>query len=169
MPNKTEQFSEIHRKNMEAAMRLAQLSIDNSQRIMALQTELAKSLFDESVANAKALTAVKEPQEAISLRTKFAQETAQKMMEAAQQIAAISNEARNEFSHLLTEQLAAGSNEMMDAFQSFFKALPGQNPNIMEAMQQAMSVANGAFEQMTKASAAAFGGAVEAAKGGKKK
>ena len=45
MAGKIEQFSELQRKNMEAAMRLAQLSIENSQRIMALQTELAKEMF----------------------------------------------------------------------------------------------------------------------------
>jgi hypothetical protein len=61
-----------------------------------------------------------------------------------------------EFSRLLTEQLAAGSQDMVDAFQSFFKALPVQNTNIMETMQQAMSNANSAFDQMSKASRAAF-------------
>ena len=42
---KNEQLSEIHRKNMEAAMRLAQLSIENSQKVMALQSQLARDLF----------------------------------------------------------------------------------------------------------------------------
>mgnify|MGYP001019803867 CR=1 FL=1 len=32
-----QQFNEIQKKNLEAAMRLAQLSIENSQRIMELQ------------------------------------------------------------------------------------------------------------------------------------
>ena len=40
MTGKIEQFSELHRKNMEAAMRMAQMSIENSQRIMALQLSL---------------------------------------------------------------------------------------------------------------------------------
>ena len=39
MANKQEQqqLNEIQKKNLEAAMRLAQLSIENSQRIMELQ------------------------------------------------------------------------------------------------------------------------------------
>ena len=40
-------------------MRLAQLSIENSQRIMELQVGTAKSPFEEGVANAKALSGVK--------------------------------------------------------------------------------------------------------------
>ena len=154
---KNEQLGDLHRKNMEAAMRLAQLSVENSQRIMALQSELARELFQESVAIAKAQTDAKDPQEVMNLRTKYAQETAQKMIESAQKIAEIGNDARVEFSRLLTEQLASGSHDLMDSFQSFFKSLPGHNPNVMEAMEQAMARANNAFEQIAQVSASAFG------------
>jgi phasin family protein len=153
---KNEQVGELNRKNMEAAMRLAQLSIENSQRIMALQSELARELFQESVANAKAQGGATDPQEIMSLRTQYAQETARKMMESAQKIAEIGNDARAEFSRLLTEQLASGSQDLMDSFQTFFKSLPGQSPNVMEAMQQAMARANSAFEQISQVSSSAF-------------
>ena len=157
MVTKPEQFSELHRKNMEAAMKLAQMSIENSQRIVALQADVAKTLFQDSVDNAKALASAKDPQQAVALRANYTQETAQKMVAAASEIAEIGNASRTEFSRLLTEQLASGSKDMMEAFQSFFTALPGQNANVMESMQQAMANANKAFEQITKASAA-FGG-----------
>lgn len=150
------EFGEIQRKNMEAAMRLAQLSIENSQRIMALQSQLARELFQDSVDQAKAQAGSKDPQNIMALRARYAQETTQKMITAAQQVAEIGNTARMEFSRLLTEQLAAGSQDIVDAFQSFFKALPGQNTNVLETMQQAMANANNAFEQMTRASRTAF-------------
>ncbi len=161
---KTEQFSEMHRKNMEAAMRLAQLSLENSQRVMALQTELAKSLFEEGVANAKAQTTAKDPSEVMKLRADYAQETARKMVSAAQDIAAISNDARAEFTRMLTEQLASGSKEMTDTLQGFFKNLPGANPNMMESMQQAIATANAAFEQIATVSSAALNNVGEMAK-----
>ena len=68
-----QQLNEIQKKNLEAAMRLAQLSIENSQRIMELQVGTAKSLFEEGAANAKALSSVKDPAEAMNLRTAYAQ------------------------------------------------------------------------------------------------
>lgn len=168
MAGKNEQFSELNRKNMEAAMRLAQLSIENSQRVVALQNELARELFQDGVENARAQAGAKDPQEVLRLRSQYAQDTAQKMMATAQKVAEIGNEARAEFSRMLTEQLAAGSQEMADAFQGFFKTMPGQNANMLEVMQQAMATANSAFEQMTKASTAAFASMTEAAKGKKK-
>lgn len=150
------EFTEIQRKNMEAAMRLAQISIENSQRIMELQSHLARELFENSVEQAKMQAASQDPQDIVRLRAQYAQDTTQKMIEAAQQVAEIGNSARVEFSRLLTEQLAAGSQDLVDAFQSFFKALPGQNANMLDTMQQAMNNANTAFEQMRKAATAAF-------------
>lgn len=171
MAGKSEQFSELHRKNMEAAMRLAQLSIDNSQRIMALQSELAKEMFQSGVESAKAQTSAKDPQEVMRLRAQYAQETSQRMVAAAQQIAEIGNEARAEFTRLLTEQLATGSHDMTEAMQAFLKGLPGQNPNAMESFQQAIATANAAFEQIAQASTAAMNSVGDMAKkaGGKKK
>lgn len=166
MAGKAENFSELNRKNMEAAMRLAQLSIENSQRVMALQNDLARQLFNDGVENARAQSSAKEPQEVLRLRAEYAQETARKMMEVAQKVAAIGNDARLEFSHMLTEQLASGSQEMADAFQGFFKNMPGQNANMLEVMQQAMATANSAFEQITKASATAFSGMTDMAQKG---
>lgn len=149
-------FSDIQRKNMEAAMRLAQLSVENSQRIMALQTQLAKELLVESVEQTRIQSGATAPQDLMQMRTRYAQDTTQKMIAAAQEIAEIGNNARIEFSRLLTEQLAAGSQDMVDAFQSFFKSLPNSSTNFVETMQQAMANANSAFDQISKLSATAF-------------
>lgn len=152
MQNNTQKFSELQRKNMEAGMKLAQMSIENSQRIVALQVDAAKKLFQDSVENAKALASAKDPQQAVALQTQFAQDTAKKVMETAQQIAELGKTSSSELTHLLTAQLANGSQDMMASFQSFFGALPGQNTNVLDAMKQAMSTANAAFEQITQAS-----------------
>lgn len=164
MTGNIEHFSELHRKNMEAAMRMAQLSIENSQRIMALQSELAKEMFQSGVENAKAQTGATDPQAMIQLRTQYAQETTKRMVAAAQQIAEIGNSARAEFTRLVTEQLASGSQDLTESLQGFMKNLPGQTPNMMESFQQAISTANAAFEQITKASTAAMGTAAETVK-----
>jgi len=150
------EFNELQRKNMEAAMKLAQLSIDNSQRIMELQSNLAKKMFEDSVANAKAQSAAKDPQEVMKLRTEYAQATAQKMMEAAKAMAEIGNASRLEFSAMLTEQLKIGKTDIAEAFQTYLKAMPGQGTKEFEKMKESMASITGAFEQITKSSTAAF-------------
>lgn len=164
MANKVEQFTELNRKNMETAMRMAQLSIENSHRIMALQSELAREMFQSGLENAKAQTGASDPQAMLALRTQYAQDTTQRMVAAAQQIAEISNTARAEFARLVTEQLASGSQDMTESMQAFMKNLPGQTPNMMESFQQAIATANAAFEQIAKASTAAMNNVGETVK-----
>ncbi|HEX5394225.1 MAG TPA: phasin family protein [Rhodocyclaceae bacterium] len=149
-----EQFAEIQRRNLDAAVRLAQLSIENAQRIMALQTELAQSLLSDSMANAQAQARAKDGQEMFTLRAKYAQDASQRLMETASKMAEIGNEARVEFSRLLTEQLASGNKEMTSAFQGFITTLPGGNQQLMEMVQQAVNNANHAFESIVEATSA---------------
>ena len=172
MTGKNEQFSELNRKSMDAAMRMARLSMENSQRIMALQSELAKEMFQSGIKNATAQASAGDPQALMKLRTQYAQETTQRMVAVAQQIAEISNAARAELARLVSEQMASGNQDMAESMQAIMKTLPGETPNVMESFQQTIATATAAFEQLSKASTAAMSnaaGTVKKATGGAKR
>ncbi|MCK9260382.1 MAG: phasin family protein [Azoarcus sp.] len=151
-----DQYNELQKKNLEAAMRLAQLSIENSQRVMEIQVSTAKSLFEEGVQNAKALAEVKDPKQAVELRTKYAQTTTEKMLACARDMAEISTRTQAEVGKLVGEQLSTGSHDVFNAMQKMFQGVPISDQNTMSAMQTAMDTARAAFEQMTRASSQAF-------------
>ncbi len=150
------QMNELHRKNLEAAMRLAQLSIENSQRIMELQVNTAKSLFEDGVYNAKALGNVRDPQSMVELRTQFAQNATEKMLACAREMAELSNRTQTEIGKLVGQQLTSGSQDVFDAMQKMFQGMPITDQNAMTALQTAMDTTRLAFDQMTKASTDAF-------------
>ncbi|ATE59644.1 phasin family protein [Thauera sinica] len=156
MAGKQEQMNELQKKNLEAAMRLAQLSIENSQRIMEIQVTTAKTLFEEGVHNAKALSTVKDPKEMMDLRTQFAQSTTEKMLACAREIAEITTRTQAEVGKLVGEQLTTGSHDVFEAMQKMFKGMPITDQNALGAMQSAMETTRAAFEQMTRASTEAF-------------
>lgn len=159
----TEKLTELHRKNMETATRLAQLSVDHSQRVMALQAALAKSLYAASVKSVKAQAKVKNPQDLLRLQTDYARDTTQRVVDMAKQVAEVGNTARADFSQVLAEQLVSGKEELTNSLQSFMAYLPKRIPNLSAAIEQAMAAANSAFEQVSKLSAAATGGDKKAA------
>ncbi|MBN8443142.1 MAG: phasin family protein [Thauera sp.] len=156
MAGKQDQLNELQKKNLEAAMRLAQLSIENSQRIMEIQVSTAKTLFEEGVHNAKALSSVKDPKEMMDLRTQFAQSTTEKMLACAREIAEITTRTQAEVGKLVGEQLTTGSHDVFEAMQKMFKGMPITDQNALGAMQTAMETTRAAFEQMTRASTQAF-------------
>ena len=153
----TKHLSEMHSKNLESAVKLARLSVENSQRVLALQAQLAKAVFDATVSNAKAHAGVRSPQDLLALNTQYLQETAKRIMDVARQVGEISNESRSEFSRVLTEQLASGKQDLADAVQNVMKGMPAGVPDLKKSVDQAMSMANAAFEQISKVSASALG------------
>ena len=137
-------------------MRLAQLSIENSQRIMELQVDTAKGLFQDGVKNAKALAEARDPQTALTLRTEFARETTEKMLGCARKIAEITTSTQAEFGRMVSEQLTTGSKEFMEAMQKALSGMPITTHNVPDSFQAAIETAKSAFEQITKASTNAF-------------
>jgi phasin family protein len=156
MAAKPEQVNEMQKKSLEAAVQLAQLSIENTQRVIEVQVAVAKSLFEDSVNNAKALSGIKNPQDAVQLRTRFAQNSAEKVFAAAREIAEIATKAQSQISKLVGEQLSNSSAEVLEAIQQMFKGLPIADQNTMNALQNTLNTTRTAVEQLTRASSEAF-------------
>ena len=152
----SKQFNELHRITLESAVNLVQASIENSQRIVAIQTDVANMLFQAHVDNARAISSINDGQETVSLRTQHTRNTMRTLLNAAQEISEIGKASRIEFSRLMSAQGASDNNDIMKSFQAFFGTLPGQNTTLVDAMQQAMHQTNKALEQFAEATAAAF-------------
>ena len=137
-------------------MRLTQMSLESSQRIMELQVSVAKSLFEEGVENAKALATVKDPKQAIELRTRYAQSTTEKMLACAREMAELTARTQSEVGKLVGEQLSTGGTDMFEAMQKMFTGTAITDQNAVTALQTAMDTTRSAFEQMARASTEAF-------------
>lgn len=165
---KNDQITDMQRKGMETAKQMAQLSIENSQRILALQTELAQELLKDGVASAKSLLEAKDPQEMLALQSRYAQEMAQKLVAATQKVSAVGKQAHEQLASLVKNQIEEGGG-VQNVFKDFLKVPQTANPDFAKVLQQAMATANQAFEQMAKASTAAFSSMGEAAQQSGKK
>lgn len=141
---------------MDAATKLAQMSIDHSRRIMELQLKLARELFGDGLAGATRFASTTEPGQAMSARLELGQRTAQRMMDAARELTEMNARVQADMAKLLSQQFAGGP----EIFGALGKALPGMklpdNP-AMAAFQAAMDNARGAFEQMSATTSQALG------------
>jgi len=156
MAAKTEQVNELQKKSLDAAVQLAQLSIENTQRVIEVQVAVAKSLFEDSVDNAKALTGIRNPQEAVQLRTRFAQSSAEKVFAGAREIAEIAAKAQAQIGKFVGEQLTNSSTEVLEAIQQMFQGLPIADQNTLNAIQNTLNTTRAAVEQLTRVSSNAF-------------
>ncbi|MDP5239612.1 phasin family protein [Uliginosibacterium sp. 31-16] len=157
MATKPEQtVADLQKKNLAAAMKLAQLSIENSQRILQLQVDVARDIFDDGVASAKTLAQVKSPQDAMEMRSRYAQQAAEKMFACSRTIAEITADMQAQMGKMVSDQLNTGGQEMFDAMQQMLQGMPLNSHAAAEALQHTFDNARKTLEQVSKASTDAF-------------
>lgn len=139
--------AELPCKTVEAAAELMQLAIEDSETVERLMADLAAGMARESVAVEESLATARTPAEAAGVRAQYVRRIAALMVDGANRLADIGGATRTRFSRLLTERLASGSHEQLDAYQAFFKVLPGQSSDAAELMQHAWSRSDRALDE----------------------
>jgi hypothetical protein len=148
-------LGEMQQREIDAAARLVRLTAGHALAVTELFAALARDLLELSANEARALAATTDALERVRVRLHHDRQAAQLMIETARRIAEAGNVARNDFSRLLTEQLASGSHELMDAFQAYFKVLPTPNATIVAMLRLAMERSERAFGDIDDALAQA--------------
>jgi phasin family protein len=151
-------------RNLEAAMKLAELSFDNSRRMIEFQLGIAREMFAQSVQNMQEAGAVKEPAELAALRARFAQDATQRMLAATRKIAEMTTEFQTELGKALSAQIAGGTQafaqdfaqNLSEAMQHGMKGLPTNPAEAFAAMEKTFAASREAFEQIAKQAFAGF-------------
>ncbi|MFA9439554.1 phasin family protein [Uliginosibacterium sp. sgz301328] len=159
MASNQEALGALQKKNLDAAMELAQLSIENSQRILELQMQAARDIFESGVSSARAVAQASTPQEALQLRSRYAQETTEKMLACSRGIAQVATELQIEMGRLVSQQFAESGSDVIASMQGMFKNTPLSNDAATKALQDSFDTARRTLEQVVQASSAAFGAA----------
>ena len=93
-----EQITAANKSNVEAALSIAAAQFAAMEKLAGLQTATLKSLFEDSIANARALAGAKDVQEFVTLQQAFAQPAVEKAVSFSKSVYAITVEANTELS-----------------------------------------------------------------------
>lgn len=155
-------LGELQARNLGAAERLMRLSIDHGLGVTALLAALARELFELNLQHWGEIAGAEASEELLRLRTEHAGRVAGRLIHYAARLAELGSEVRAGFSRLLTEQLAAGNQGLMDAFQGFFAVLPTQGadfPQMLALAAERAERALGEVEALVRQVAPADAGA----------
>jgi phasin family protein len=152
MFEKPEDFAAFGKGGLETALKFAQISMDSAERMMKLQLEAARTSFEENSKTAQALTETKDPQQLMSLRTKLAEQSVEKMLSYSKSVYEVASATQAEVSRLMEQAMTSNSKEVMEAIEKVMKAAPGgASDAAVAAFKTAMSATQSAMENMTKA------------------
>src|SRR5512141_3131850 len=104
-----EQFAEMNKASVAQATKLAAMAIENTEKLASLNLDAAKVMLAQSVEGATATTSIKDVQDLLSLRAKYAETGVQTVMIYSKSLYEMASEAQAQYSALAEEAWSAYS------------------------------------------------------------
>ena len=147
MYNATEQFADFNKVNVANATKLAALSIENAEKLFKLNLNAARIALQQSVEGAQAAASVKDVQELMAIRTKFAESGVQTALSYSRTLYDLASEAQAEYSSM-AEELWANYTKGVAAFvDKASKSAPAGSDAAVNAFKSTFAASTAAFDQ----------------------
>jgi phasin family protein len=146
-----EHFAASNKANVETMLTLANTAFASVERLAALNLNTARSLLEETVANAKSLMAVKDVQELMGVQASLAQPTVEKAVAYSRSVYEIATQTQEELSKVFESQFAELNKNVTSALDRAAKNAPAGSDVAVAAVKSAIAAANSAYDSMSKA------------------
>lgn len=169
-----EQFMQLGKSSIEAALSVANITLQGAERLVGLQLKTAKEALDEGMRSAKALSDVKNVQDLIALQSTSTQPGIEKAIAYSRSLYEVASETQSQINKVLEDRMAKVGGEFVTAMDKAVKNAPAGSESALAAFKSAVAAASTAYETMTKvardaADVAVSNTAAHAAKTTKKK
>lgn len=145
------QISEANRAVVDTAMKLAQISMENAERLVRLQLEAAKGMLEDNLQNARALAEAKDPQQLAALRAKALESGVEQMTAYSRSIYDLAAKTQAEFGKIVEGRIAAFNREVAQMVDDAAKSAPAGSEPAIAAMKQTLAATNAMIDTMAKA------------------
>jgi phasin family protein len=146
-----ENFASANKANVETLLTLANTAFASAERIAALNLNTARSLLEDTVANAKTLLSAKDVQELINIQASLAQPGVEKAVAYSRSIYEIATQTQEELNKIFEAQFAEINKNVTSAQDKAVKNAPAGSDVAVAAVKSAIAAANSAYDSMTKA------------------
>ena len=146
-----EQLTGVNKAGVETLVTLANAAFAGAERLAALNLNAARTLLEDSAANTRALLAVKDVQDLVSLQNTLAQPGLEKATDYSRSVYQIATETREALSEVVEGQVSELNKNASLALDRAVKTAPAGSDLAVNAMRSALSAANSAYDSMSKA------------------
>lgn len=151
MYNATEQFAAINKANVEQATKLAAVALQNAEKLFKVNVDAAKFALSQGVEGAAAAVSVKDVQELIALRARYAENGVQGALGYSRSIYEVASQAQAQYSALAEESWAAYTKGLASWVEKATEAAPAGSDVAVSAFKSTVAATTAAFDQFQKA------------------
>ena len=147
----TEQLANANKANVETLLSIANTAFASAERLAALNLNTARAMLEDSVANAKALLAVKDVQQFVSMQSTLAQPAIEKAVAYSRSAYEIATQTQEELTKVVESQFSEINRNVASALDQAAKSAPAGSDVAVAAVKSAIAAANSAYDSMSKA------------------
>jgi len=145
-----EQFVQFGKSSLEAALSLANITLQSTERLVGLQLKTAKEALDESIKSAKALSDVKNVQDFLSIQSTTAQPSLEKAVAYSRSLYEVAAETQTQITKVIEDRFSKVSGELVAAMDKAVKTAPAGSETAIAAFKSAITAANTAYDTFSK-------------------
>ena len=146
-----EQFADLSKVNVAQASKLAALALENAEKLVKLNLNAAKIVLANGVESASAVASVKDVQELMALRAKYAESGVQAATAYTRSLYEISSEAQAQYTALAEEAWSLFTKDIAAWVEKASKAAPAGSESAVNAFKSTFAASTAAFDQFQKA------------------
>lgn len=149
--NNIEKFATAAKISSEASLTVANTLLAASERLAAHNLNTARSLIADSASTLATVSSIKDAQSLFALPVSFAQPSIEKFVAYSRGIQAIASETQAALTRIFESQYSTLNQEILASIDEAIKHAPAGSEVAISAIKQAISTANSAYDNVSKA------------------
>ena len=145
-----EQIAATNKANVDAVLSVAAAQFTAFEKLANLQAAAVKSVFEESIANTRALVGAKDVQEFAALQQAFSQPALEKAIAFSKNVYEVATETNGELSKLAESRIADWNQNFVSVLDKASKNAPAGSDVAVAAVKSMLAAANSAYDSMNK-------------------
>lgn len=150
MINAPEQVGAFGKANLESALKLANIALDTTERMVSLQLTAAREALAENANQAKALLSARDPQELLAIQQSLGQPSLQRMMGYSRSVYELATQVHAELTKMTGARIADMNSQLATTLATMGQSAAGSDAAVA-VIKSAMAAANTAYDNLTKA------------------
>ena len=151
MYSATEQFADFNKVNVAQATKLAALAMQNAEKLVNLNMNAAKVVLAKGVESAAAAASVKDVEDLMALRAKYAETGVEAATAYTRSLYEISSQAQAQFTALAEEAWSTYTKDTAAWVEQASKSAPAGSDAAVNAFKSTFAASTAAFDQFQKA------------------
>ncbi|MSQ54533.1 MAG: phasin family protein [Betaproteobacteria bacterium] len=145
-----EQVQATSKASVETFLSVAATQFSALEKLANLQATAFKSMFEDSLANTRALMGAKDVQEFVSLQSTFAQPAIEKAIAYSKSVYEVTSQVNADLSKVAETRAGEWNENLVSMLDKAAKNAPAGSDVAVTAVKQMIAAANSAYDNLTK-------------------